>query len=55
MKGFAIIYFIIIFLLSTTTSVLAKPQLIASVEVEHLMRNSFSMRTLLAAEAQPAE
>ncbi len=54
MKGQAIVYFLTIFLLSTTTSALAKPQLLASVEVEQLMRNSFSMRTLLAAEAQPA-
>lgn len=55
MKGYAIIYFLIIFLLSTTTSLLAKPQLVARVEVEQMMRNSFSMRMLLAGEAQVVE
>ena len=54
MKGHTIIYFLIIFLLSTT-SALAKPQLVASVEVEQLMRGSFSMRALLADKAYIAE
>ena len=48
MKGSVIIYFLTIFLLTTTTVAWAQPQLMAQVEVEQLMRNSFSLRSLLA-------
>ena len=51
-KCLAIVYFLIILLLSTTTAAQAKPQLVAKVEVEQLMRNNFSMRMLLADETQ---
>ena len=57
MKGHVIIYFLIIFLLSTTVSFTAqaKPHLLASVEVEKLMHTTFSMRSLLTDEANEAE
>ena len=63
MKGHAIIYFLITFLLSTTCfhlargaerheqAVRAEPRLLASVEIERLMHATFSMRSLLADEA----